>query len=85
VSEAPPRRAAAHSTTSSRHHGPRVRPSIADHHDADGSGHERPLVSRMRSRTVLVHASSVAYPHLGHPTEPPRPAPARSREQFDFD
>ena len=22
--------------------------------------------------------------HLGHPTEPPRPAPARSREQFDF-
>jgi len=22
--------------------------------------------------------------HLGHPTEPPRPAPARSREQFNF-
>ena len=22
--------------------------------------------------------------HLGHPTEPPRPAPARSREQLDF-
>jgi len=22
--------------------------------------------------------------HLGHPTEPPRPAPARSHEQLDF-
>jgi hypothetical protein len=22
--------------------------------------------------------------HLGHPTEPPRPAPARLREQLDF-
>jgi hypothetical protein len=22
--------------------------------------------------------------HLDHPTEPPRPAPARPREQFDF-
>ncbi len=38
----------------------------------------RRLIAQLNRRVVV----RKLLPHLGHPTEPPRPAPTRSREQF---
>ena len=43
-------------------------------------GGPRRLIARLTDPTVVRKILT----HLGHPTEPPRSAPARSPEQFDF-
>ena len=43
-------------------------------------GGPRRLIARLTDPTVVREILT----HLGRPTEPPRSAPARSREQFDF-